>query len=266
MGCFDIFWTSLREVGIMKQGIVLATVSQKDHVLPIHDFGYQIGKSGGRSVVVRNPFGFYQNHQLGDRQTDTTLPCISPHIMSVQVTPAQMDSLKATLLNTSGSTPLHERFRALFMLKAVNNDEVVKIVSEGMSQSGRDAALLPLGGRTSLCRDVQTYRYANDTGLADPSPLLKHELAYVLGQLQNPLAISTLEDVLVNPRGQHCSMVRHEAAEALGALSAESSLPLLRKYMDQQNEASREVRETCEIAVGKIEFDHSEEGKARKQK
>jgi deoxyhypusine monooxygenase len=61
-------------------------------------------------------------------------------------------------------------------------------------------------------------------------------------------------------------MVRHEAAEALGALSAESSLPLLRKYMDEREEKSREVRETCEIAVGKIEFDHSEEGKKRKQK
>ena len=55
--------------------------------------------------------------------------------MSVTVTPAQMSSLEATLLNTSGSTPLHERFRALFMLKAVNNDEVVRIVAEGMSMS-----------------------------------------------------------------------------------------------------------------------------------
>ena len=55
--------------------------------------------------------------------------------MSVTVTPAQMSSLEATLLSTSGSTPLHERFRALFMLKAVNNDEVVRIVAEGMSMS-----------------------------------------------------------------------------------------------------------------------------------
>jgi deoxyhypusine monooxygenase len=95
--------------------------------------------------------------------------------------------------------------------------------------------------------------------------LLKHELAYVLGQLQNPKAIPILENVLINPTGQHCSMVRHEAAEALGALSSESSLELLRKYMSE-GESSREVRETCEIAVGKIEFDHSEEGLARKQK
>jgi deoxyhypusine monooxygenase len=101
--------------------------------------------------------------------------------------------------------------------------------------------------------------------LNDPSPLLKHELAYVLGQLQNPKAIPILENVLINPNGQHCSMVRHEAAEALGALSSESSLELLRKYMGE-GESSREVRETCEIAVGKIEFDHSEEGLARKQK
>ena len=104
---------------------------------------------------------------------------------------------------------------------------------------------------------------ADIEGLADPSPLLKHELAYVLGQIKNPRAIPTLEAVLVNAEGSHCSMVRHEAAEALGALSSESSLPLLRKYT---TDPAREVRETCEIAVGKIEFDHSEEGKARQQK
>jgi len=58
-------------------------------------------------------------------------------------------------------------------------------------------------------------------------------------------------------------MVRHEAAEALGAISSLDSLPVLRKYLD---DPAREVRETCEIAVDKIVFDHSEEGKARKPK
>jgi deoxyhypusine monooxygenase len=53
--------------------------------------------------------------------------------MSVAVTPAQMTALRATLLNTSETTPLHERFRALFMLKAIGNDEVVQIVSDGQS-------------------------------------------------------------------------------------------------------------------------------------
>jgi len=58
-------------------------------------------------------------------------------------------------------------------------------------------------------------------------------------------------------------MVRHEAAEALGALSSGSSLPLLRTYL---SDPSREVRETCEVAIGKIEYDHSEEGRNRVSK
>ncbi|BEJ16388.1 hypothetical protein CspHIS471_0509930 [Cutaneotrichosporon sp. HIS471] len=147
--------------------------------------------------------------------------------MSVSVTPTQLAALRSTLLNTSGVTPLHERFRALFMLKAVGGDEVIAIIAEG---------------------------------LKDDSALLKHELAYVLGQLGSATAVPILEDVLVNTTGKHCAMVRHEAAEALGAISSESSLSTLRKYLD---DPAREVRETCEIAVAKIEYDHTSEGKAR---
>lgn len=163
--------------------------------------------------------------------------------MSVQVSPEQMATLKATLLNAPGNVPLHERFRALFMLKAVGGDAVVDIISEGK-------LIIFMGNEISSNNCV--------AGLKDPSPLLKHELAYVLGQLLNTRALPTLSRVLENPTGEHCAMVRHEAAEALGAIGAEESLPILRKYMQDEN---REVRETCEVAVGKIEFDLSEEGK-----
>lgn len=57
--------------------------------------------------------------------------------MCVTVSAEQMSLLRDTLLNTSGQTPLHERFRALFMLKAVGNDEVVQIVSDGKSSHSR---------------------------------------------------------------------------------------------------------------------------------
>ncbi|KAF9491447.1 hypothetical protein BDN71DRAFT_1498045 [Pleurotus eryngii] len=53
-------------------------------------------------------------------------------------------------------------------------------------------------------------------------------------------------------------MVRHEAAEAMEAILASDSLPILKKYLD---DAERTVRETCEIAIAKIEWDNSEEGK-----
>lgn len=43
----------------------------------------------------------------------------------------------------------------------------------------------------------------------------------------------------------------------MGAISLTTSLPILKKYL---NDSNRTVRETCDIAVAKIEWDHSEEG------
>ncbi len=60
-------------------------------------------------------------------------------------------------------------------------------------------------------------------------------------------------------------MITPQAAEALGALSSLSSVSLLKHYIPEKNEPSRSVRETCEIAVAKIEYDHSEEGKKEKE-
>ena len=43
----------------------------------------------------------------------------------------------------------------------------------------------------------------------------------------------------------------------MGAISVESSKDVLKRYL---NDPERCVRETCEIALAKIEWDHSEEG------
>lgn len=56
------------------------------------------------------------------------------------------------------------------------------------------------------------------------------------------------------------SMCRHEAAEALGALGDEGSLEVLQEMRDDEREL-RVVRETCEIAVERIEWEHSGVGK-----
>ncbi|KAH7337086.1 deoxyhypusine hydroxylase, partial [Rhizoctonia solani] len=135
--------------------------------------------------------------------------------------------LEATLLNKSGDVPLHARFRSLFTLKALPGQQSIDIISKGFK---------------------------------DESALLKHELAYVLGQMGDPYAIPTLSNVLSNESED--PMVRHEAAEALGALSAESAIPLLEKYLTC---SERTVRETCEIALDKIKWDATPEGKAANQ-
>ncbi|KAI0712538.1 ARM repeat-containing protein [Earliella scabrosa] len=142
--------------------------------------------------------------------------------MVAEVDPSTLAALEAALLNKQGNVPLHNRFRALFTLKSLKNDDAVKIISEGF---------------------------------ADESALLKHELAYCLGQMKNTKALPVLESVLANEKED--PMVRHEAAEALGAISVESSKDVLKRYL---NDPERCVRETCEIALAKIEWDHSEEG------
>lgn len=140
-----------------------------------------------------------------------------------QVSPEELSALEASLLNASGNVPLHNRFRSLFTLKALKNEDAVKIISKGF---------------------------------ADESALLKHELAYCLGQMKQPSALPVLETVLTNEKED--PMVRHEAAEAMGAISSEASIPVLKKYV---NDPERTVRETCEIALAKIEWDNSEEGR-----
>ncbi|SCV72859.1 BQ2448_4396 [Microbotryum intermedium] len=92
------------------------------------------------------------------------------------------------------------------------------------------------------------------------SALLGHELAYCLGQINDPYALPILQKVLEND-DEH-PMVRHEAAEAMGAISDLSSIPILKKYLDHPIAA---IRETAEIAVAKIEWDNSEQGKKERR-
>jgi hypothetical protein len=49
-----------------------------------------------------------------------------------------------------------------------------------------------------------------NAGFQDPSALLKHELAYCLGQMKNTAALPILESVLAN--AQEDPMVRHEVS------------------------------------------------------
>nr|NVI76122.1 nero [Cucujiformia] len=72
---------------------------------------------------------------------------------------------------------------------------------------------------------------------------------YCLGQMQdenaNNVLISVLEDQTQEP------MVRHEAAEALGAIGSKSAISYLEKY---KNDSVIEVAETCELALDRINW------------
>ncbi|XP_012283100.1 deoxyhypusine hydroxylase [Orussus abietinus] len=133
-----------------------------------------------------------------------------------------MSKISDTDINAVGrilndkTKPLKDRFRALFTLKN-------------------------LGGNVAI---EQIQNCFNDT-----SALLKHELAYCLGQMQDPSAIPVLVNVLRDDTQE--AMVRHEAAEALGAIGVDSVIPILEEY---SRDPVIEVAETCQLALNRLQW------------
>ncbi|PRW59578.1 deoxyhypusine hydroxylase [Chlorella sorokiniana] len=86
-------------------------------------------------------------------------------------------------------------------------------------------------------------------GLKDPSALFRHEVAYCLGQRQDPAAVATLKQILKDD-AEH-PMVRHEAGEALGAIGTEECLVTVREHVQ---DPCQEVAHTCQLALQRIEY------------
>ena len=149
---------------------------------------------------------------------------------------SEIETLKSVL--TSEQAPLARRFRALFALK-------------------HHAASHPPSKKTIPA--IQAIASA----FTSPSALLKHELAYCLGQSRNNASVPYLRHVLEDT--QEDAMCRHEAAEALGALGDSGNLPLLRSLRDDAQEPDV-VRETCEIAVDRIQWERGKKSSMERLK
>ncbi|VUC25363.1 unnamed protein product [Clonostachys rosea] len=136
----------------------------------------------------------------------------------------------------SEATPLPLRFRALFSLKHVakTSDDPATAV----------AAIEAIAA-----------------GFSSPSALLKHELAYCLGQTANTASVKPLRAVLADLKED--PMCRHEAAEALGALGWADNLDILKEYRDRAGE-DISIIETCEIAIDRIEWENSKDRQEEK--
>ncbi|CAB3223904.1 unnamed protein product [Arctia plantaginis] len=119
------------------------------------------------------------------------------------------------VLNDS-SRPMKERFRALFTLRNLGGQTAIECISQCFS---------------------------------DKSVLLKHELAYCLGQMQDERAIPVLRSLLEDK--EQDPIVRHEAAEALGAIGDPKLRDILEKYMQ---DPAVEVAETCQIALHRLNW------------
>ncbi|CAI2733317.1 unnamed protein product [Schistosoma spindalis] len=98
-----------------------------------------------------------------------------------------------------------------------------------------------------VCNYVKPSPIAND--------LLQHEAAYCLGQRGDPKAVPYLLQALHNDK--HVTLIRHEAAEALAALSGCDGADIevienaLKEYV---NSNIIELAETCQVGINRIEW------------
>lgn len=130
-----------------------------------------------------------------------------------------VDELKALLLNNDSK--LFDRYRAMFSLRNLRTEESVLALS---------------------------------AGLFSGSNLFRHEVAFVLGQLQEPCSVPFLIKSLQNENENE--MVRHECAEALGSIATEECIDVLQNYLKDNKQV---VRESCEIALDMCEYENSPE-------
>lgn len=92
-------------------------------------------------------------------------------------------------------------------------------------------------------------------GFDDPSDLFRHEIAFVFGQLSHPASIPALTSALSNPN--EASMVRHEAAEALGSLGDEEGVEdTLKGFLKDPEQV---VRESVMVALDMAEYEKGEQ-------
>jgi deoxyhypusine monooxygenase len=129
-----------------------------------------------------------------------------------------VEECQIILVNESLS--LFERYRAMFSLRNMNTD----------------ASALAL-----------------EAGFADSSALFRHEIAYVLGQMQRECSVEGLAKVL--RKEEEHEMVRHEAAEALGAIGNQTCQDILKVYED---DSAQVVKESCAVALDTIDYWHGE--------
>lgn len=130
-----------------------------------------------------------------------------------------IEELKQILLNNSAS--LFDRYRAMFALRNLRTPEAILALSSGL-KSG--------------------------------SALFRHEVAFVLGQLQDEHGIEALKESLRDESENE--MVRHECAEALGAIANKECFDVLNEYLKDDK---RVVKESCEIALDMCEYENSPE-------
>lgn len=120
-----------------------------------------------------------------------------------EVEPHVIEALRLKL--TDPATSLPQRYRVLFSLRNIQGPQAHAAMLEGEPGSpGGEACMskaVPSATHMHGARSMPNSTRLSSpgrrpAGLKDPSALFRHEVAYCLGQRQDPAAVSTLIDML----------------------------------------------------------------------
>ncbi|EJW05290.1 hypothetical protein EDEG_00648 [Edhazardia aedis USNM 41457] len=154
----------------------------------------------------------HEEYQKIKSEDNSFKPILSPFLSHDPAYPyikKDFDSVSKIYLDAEEC--LYKRYKAMFYLRNLNTKESIEKIGEAIN---------------------------------DKSALFKHEIAFVFGQMRNKLSIPYLK-CLLEDENEH-GMVRHEAAEALGAIGSEESLDIVLKFI---NDSVDVVRESVEVAI-----------------
>jgi len=157
------------------------------------------------------------------------------------------------------SSPIGMRMRAAYYAKQLFVD-LQKEADEGREGKIDDFNTSTNEGvvsqRSQKMEDIITV-LCEQVFVKEHGSLLRHEFAYVLGQMKTERVCTTLENLLV--KEDDCLMVRHEAAEALGAIASLKSKSVLETTRIKNEGILDELSDTCLLALNRLEHVTSDE-------
>ena len=163
------------------------------------------------------------------------------------------------------TSPVGMRMRAAYFLRqeydnAIRNCASTSFATNGEnedSNANEEQKTAPAAAATASAtpEDIVANKVIQllGVGLCDPrhGSLLRHEFAYVMGQLRDERCCPALEQTLLDEND--CVMVRHECGEALGAIAAQRSVSVLKAAI-AANPTSPEIGQTCQLALDHMQW------------
>lgn len=208
---------------------------EKQHPMVRHEAGEALGAIGEHTDDIIEVLRHYSQHNVRELSETCDLALdrlkwynkqnenkdsesISPY-NSVDPTPSYPNSMALSELRDiylCEQNGLFDRYRALFTLRNIGTPEAIEIICQGFFGSPSDSALF------------------------------KHEVAFVLGQIQSLDSVDALTKKLADV--EENEIVRHECAEALGSIGKSE---IIRQYIKDK---SRIVRESCQVALDMADY------------